>query len=75
MNDHPDEMVLPAMLQPKMVQNTQWITLMGVGELATFGLTPHQLAQRVGSLLGSLVCDGRTEGGTVLGRVLGGSGS
>jgi hypothetical protein len=28
-NDHPDEIVLPVMLQPKMVQNTQWITLIG----------------------------------------------
>ncbi len=28
-NDHPDEIVLPVILQPKMVQNTQWITLIG----------------------------------------------
>ena len=28
-NDHPDEIVLPVILQPKMVHNTQWITLIG----------------------------------------------
>lgn len=28
-NDHPDEIVLPVMLQPKMVQNTQWIVVIG----------------------------------------------
>lgn len=28
-NGHPDEIVLPVMLQPKFVQNTQWITLIG----------------------------------------------
>lgn len=28
-SDHPDEIVLPAMLQPKMVQSTQWVTLIG----------------------------------------------
>ena len=28
-NDHPDEIVLPVMLQPQMVQNTRWITLIG----------------------------------------------
>jgi hypothetical protein len=28
-SDHPDEIVLPVMLQPKMVQNTQWVTLIG----------------------------------------------
>jgi hypothetical protein len=28
-NDHSDEIVLPVMLQPKFVQNTQWITLIG----------------------------------------------
>src|SRR5262249_15820470 len=28
-NDHPDEIVLPVILQPKIVQNTQWITLIG----------------------------------------------
>ncbi len=28
-NDHPDEIVLPVILQPKMFQNTQWITLIG----------------------------------------------
>lgn len=28
-NDHPDEILLPVMLQPKFVQNTQWITLIG----------------------------------------------
>jgi hypothetical protein len=28
-NDHPDEIVLPVMLQPKMVQSTQWITVIG----------------------------------------------
>jgi hypothetical protein len=28
-NDHPDAIVLPVMLQPTMVQNTQWIRLTG----------------------------------------------
>lgn len=28
-NGHPDEIVLPVMLRPKFVQNTQWITLIG----------------------------------------------
>ena len=28
-NDHSDEIVLPVLLQPKMVQNIQWITLIG----------------------------------------------
>jgi hypothetical protein len=30
-NDHTNEIVLPVMLQPKFVQNTQWITLIGSG--------------------------------------------
>ena len=28
-NDHPREIILPVMLQPQMLQNTQWITLIG----------------------------------------------
>ena len=28
-NDHPDEIVLPVMIQPKLVQNTHWISIAG----------------------------------------------
>jgi hypothetical protein len=28
-NDHPSDIIMPVMLQPQMLQNTQWITLIG----------------------------------------------